>query len=137
MFLGPNIRYLRKKFNLSQEELAEKFGYKSYTTIQKWESNRAEPPAGVLKKMAEIFHVTMDDMYNSDLTDTASQVHHINIEKITKEGTDTVPDDIKLIARSLEEIPQESRDKVLRFINNTIDTFIVAEKADPEDHGDL
>ena len=35
--LPKNIRYLRKKNEWSQEYVAEKLGYKSYTTIQKWE----------------------------------------------------------------------------------------------------
>ena len=44
MKLSKNIRYLCKKMGLSQDDLAKKFGYKSYTTIQKWESGVSEPP---------------------------------------------------------------------------------------------
>ena len=55
--LGDNIRYLRKQHNYSQEEIAEMLGYKSYTTIQKWETGVAEPSISVLHKLAEIFNV--------------------------------------------------------------------------------
>ena len=43
MVLGKNIRYLRKQKDMSQDKLAELLGYKSFTTIQKWESGVAEP----------------------------------------------------------------------------------------------
>lgn len=33
-YFGKNIRYLRKLTNMTQEELADKLGYKSFTTIQ-------------------------------------------------------------------------------------------------------
>ena len=37
MEFKENLRYLRKTNNMSQDELAEKLGYKSFTTVQKWE----------------------------------------------------------------------------------------------------
>lgn len=37
MYFKENLRYLRKKYHITQNDLAEKFGYKSFTTIQKWE----------------------------------------------------------------------------------------------------
>lgn len=41
--LPKNIRYLRRKNEWSQDYIAEKLGYKSYTTIQKWEMGTSEP----------------------------------------------------------------------------------------------
>ncbi len=69
MHLSKNIRYLRKAHNLSQDDLSEKMGYKSYTTIQKWESGVSEPPVGKLRKLAEIFHVSMNELTNVDLSE--------------------------------------------------------------------
>ena len=37
-FIGKNIRYLRKKHEMGQEKLADMTGFKSFTTIQKWEA---------------------------------------------------------------------------------------------------
>jgi len=37
MYLAKNLKYLRLKNGFSQDYLADKLGYKSYTTIQKWE----------------------------------------------------------------------------------------------------
>ncbi len=67
MILAKNIRYLRKEKGYSQEYLAEKLNYKSYTTIQKWEMGVSEPPVKKLKELAEIFHVDIDDLTNEDL----------------------------------------------------------------------
>ena len=68
MGLGDNIRYLRIKNGFSQDYVAEMLGYKSYTTIQKWESGVSEPPVKKLKELATLFHADMNDMANTDLT---------------------------------------------------------------------
>ena len=67
MCLAKNIRYLRKKKGMSQDTLAELLGYKSYTTIQKWETGVSEPPIKQLRKMAELFQADIDDMAKTDL----------------------------------------------------------------------
>ena len=41
-YLAQSIRYLRKKRGISQEELADMFGYKPYMMIQKWETGKEE-----------------------------------------------------------------------------------------------
>lgn len=67
MCLSRNIRYLRKKKEMSQDSLAQYLGYKSYTTIQKWETGVSEPPIKQLRKMAELFQVDIDDMAKIDI----------------------------------------------------------------------
>lgn len=67
MTLSKNIRYLRKKKDWSQDYMAEQLGYKSYTTIQKWEMGTSEPPIKKLKELAKLFNVDMDDLANKDL----------------------------------------------------------------------
>lgn len=67
MAFSSNLRYLRKKYNLSQDELAEKLGYKSFTTIQKWESGVSEPSISVVKQLSAMFNITMDELMNIDL----------------------------------------------------------------------
>lgn len=65
--LPKNIRYLRKRNEWSQDYIAEKLGYKSYTTIQKWEMGTSEPPLKIAQKLADLFNVDIDDLYNIDL----------------------------------------------------------------------
>lgn len=67
MGLGDNIRYLRNKYGYSQDFIANKLGYKSFTTIQKWESGVSEPPIKKLQELSELFNVDMDDMINKDI----------------------------------------------------------------------
>lgn len=69
MAFSNNLRYLRKKFNMSQEDLANKLGYKSFTTIQKWESGVSEPSVSTVKQIAQIFSVSMDAITNDNLSD--------------------------------------------------------------------
>lgn len=68
MVLGKNIRYLRKQKDMSQDRLAELLGYKSFTTIQKWESGVAEPPFKTLVKIADLFRVDVDTLASDDLS---------------------------------------------------------------------
>lgn len=67
MTLSKNIRFLRKNREWSQDFVAEKLGYKSYTTIQKWEMGTSEPPLKKLKELSELFQVDMDDLTNKNL----------------------------------------------------------------------
>ena len=72
MCLGENIRFLRTKKGYSQDDIANKLGYKSFTTIQKWESGVSEPPLKALKKLSEIFNIDMNDLATKKLsTDTS------------------------------------------------------------------
>ena len=67
MSIAQNIRYLRKKQGWGQDTLAEKLDYKSYTTIQKWESGVSEPPLKMVHALAELFHVDINDLVGTDL----------------------------------------------------------------------
>ena len=68
MGLADNIRYLRRKNNMSQDFIAEKLGYKSYTTIQKWETGVSEPSLEKLSELSKIFNIDIDDLVSRDLT---------------------------------------------------------------------
>ncbi len=65
MELGKKIRQLRFKAGLTQEQLAEKLGIGAQS-VSKWENAVAMPDITTLPMLAEIFGVTIDDMF--DLT---------------------------------------------------------------------
>ena len=67
MKLAANIRFLRKSRRMNQAELAEELGYRSFTTIQKWEAGSSEPPVCTLLKLCEFFNVSIDEIVNADL----------------------------------------------------------------------
>ena len=64
MEFKENLRYLRRVNKMSQDELAEKLGYKSFTTVQKWEDGTAFPRVNTLNKMADIFNIDVDHLLN-------------------------------------------------------------------------
>ena len=49
MKFNEHLKQLRKDKGYSQNDLADHFGYKSFTTIQKWEDGTAMPPMKVLQ----------------------------------------------------------------------------------------
>lgn len=74
MKFKENLRFLRRTNNISQDELAEKLGYKSFTTVQKWEDGTSFPKVTNLNKIASMFNVELDDLLNVDLTCDKVQV---------------------------------------------------------------
>ncbi len=63
---GQRIRKLRVQNNLGQKVLADELGYKTYTTISKWESDKSLPPGRELKKLAKFFGVSVDYILGLD-----------------------------------------------------------------------
>lgn len=66
MRLSDNIRRFRRLRDLSQEDIAKKLGYKSFTTIQKWETGMAEPPVGKLYELADILRVNITELLGEE-----------------------------------------------------------------------
>ena len=85
MNLSRNLRYLRRKYDYSQDYIAELLGYKSYTTIQKWESGDSEPSIAKLSRLAELYKVDLDSLMNKDLSvedsDTIPNIYPIEKKK--------------------------------------------------------
>lgn len=75
MSFKENLRYLRKQAHHSQQELARLLNYKSFTTIQKWEDGTSCPPYTVIKKIAEIYHVKVEDIMDQKIASlTTTQI---------------------------------------------------------------
>ena len=65
MELGKKIRQLRFKASLTQEQLADKLGIGAQS-VSKWENGLAMPDITALPLLAEIFGVSIDELF--DLT---------------------------------------------------------------------
>lgn len=65
--LRKNLRYLRRKHGYTQDFIADICGKKSYTTIQKWETNGAEPNVGTVMLLCNLYGITINDMVYVDL----------------------------------------------------------------------
>lgn len=62
-----NLKYLRLKNNMRQEDLARRLG-KDYTTIGKWEKNERTPKLEEVIRIAELFDVSLHDIIIEDFT---------------------------------------------------------------------
>ena len=62
MNLGQFIQNKRKQMYLTQEELAEKMNV-SKSAIAKWETNGGVPDRDNLKKLSEVFAVSVDELH--------------------------------------------------------------------------
>lgn len=68
MEIGNKIMKLRKKNNLSQEELAEKVGV-TRQTISKWELGETSPDIKQAKELSNIFNISLDELVDNDIKD--------------------------------------------------------------------
>ena len=68
MYFAENLRYLRRLNHTSQNELSDFLGYKSFTTVQKWEDGTAVPAYKTIQRIASFFNVEVESFMNEDLS---------------------------------------------------------------------
>lgn len=61
-----NLKFLRKKADLTQEALADKMN-KDYSTIGKWELGQRNPIMADMVRLSDIFNIPMQDLVEKDL----------------------------------------------------------------------
>jgi transcriptional regulator with XRE-family HTH domain len=101
MNLGNRIQELRKKASLSQSELAAKIDI-SYPQMSRYEIKDVQPPADVLKRMADVFGVSIDYIVNGTIEEKANNTLQNNellsqfkeVEQMNEDDRSTI---IKLI----------------------------------------
>jgi transcriptional regulator with XRE-family HTH domain len=88
--LGVRIIDLRKAKAWSQSQLADKVGI-SYAQIGRYETKGSQPPAEVLKKMADALDTTVDFLINGNTEDKAkASLNDAEVIRYFKE-VDTLP----------------------------------------------
>ena len=63
---SKNLRFLRKKGNHNQDEIAVLFS-KRANTIGNWENQKSEPSLTELMKLGEFFKVSVEDLLHTDM----------------------------------------------------------------------
>lgn len=63
--LTENLKQLRKSYNLTQKEIAEKL-HIATTTYQTYEQGACEPNIDILKNLSKFYKVSIDDIVNND-----------------------------------------------------------------------
>ncbi|MBD5507720.1 MAG: helix-turn-helix transcriptional regulator [Lachnospiraceae bacterium] len=67
MSLGQNLQFLRKRDNITQEQLAEALEV-SRQSVSKWESDTSYPEMDKLLQLASLFHCNLDDLVQKDVS---------------------------------------------------------------------
>ncbi|ADY51774.1 helix-turn-helix domain protein [Pseudopedobacter saltans DSM 12145] len=66
--ISDNLKYLRKKKGLTQQQFADVMEIKR-SLVGAYEEDRAEPKYDLLKKIAEYFEISIDDFINEKIND--------------------------------------------------------------------
>ena len=82
MEIANKIQKLRKKVNMSQEELSNKVGV-TRQTISNWENGISAPDIKQAKDLAKVFNVTLNKLVWNDIRDTLIK-KTTNIEKLAE-----------------------------------------------------
>lgn len=83
--LGEKIKSYRESKNMTQNEIANVLGVKS-ATVSKYESGTLEPNIEALKKLSELFEVTIDELLNDK--EDEFDISKINILNMLREQKD-------------------------------------------------
>ena len=83
MEFHEKLQQLRKKHNLTQEQLAEQL-YVSRTAVSKWESGRGYPNLESLKTISKLFSVSIDELLSNDeLLELAETENRTNLRRVS------------------------------------------------------
>jgi len=98
--ISTNLKYLRKKKGLTQQQFADNMEIKR-SLIGAYEEDRAEPKYDLLKKIAEYFDLTIDEFINENINDSWKpkpksqgsnlRVLSISVDKDDNENIELVP----------------------------------------------
>ncbi|WP_262249506.1 LexA family transcriptional regulator [Parapedobacter soli] len=90
--IANNLKYLRKKKRLTQQQFAEEMGIKR-ASVGAYEERRAEPKYELLKKIADFYNLTMDELANDVIDDkwkptARGNAASVRVLSITVDGED-------------------------------------------------
>ena len=117
--IPSNIKYLRKKKGLTQQQFADELGIKR-SLVGAYEEERAEPKYDLLKRIALYFDISVDDFIND----------HINDKWVPKQkGTG---DNLRILTVSVDKDDNENIEMVpmkasAGYLNGYADPEYVAE----------
>lgn len=86
MYFKENVRFLRKCKGKSQNEFADDLGYKSFTTIQKWEDGTSYPSLPVVSQIADYFQVSLEMLVYANLSSMINHVHKVPVLGTVRTG---------------------------------------------------
>lgn len=98
--ISNNLKYLRKKKGLTQQQFADSIGCKR-ASVGAYEEERAEPKYDLLNTIADFYNLSIDELVNEEMSDSwkpkskasASQVRilSVTLDSEDKENIELVP----------------------------------------------
>lgn len=108
ILLGENLKGLRKKKELTQEQLAEILGV-SPQAVSRWESGTTFPDITMLPTIANYFDVSLDDLMGMDNIRDESAVEEIFKEYKINFSKGHVDKNIELLGSALKRYPKNEQ----------------------------
>ena len=120
MILSDKIILLRKKNNLTQEELAEKLGV-SRQSVSKWEMGNSIPDINKIIQLSDVFGVKTDYLLKDDIDDI--EYSDDTVEELETKKTISVEDANDFMS-AYEEYSNDVADSISLFIMSPIAVLI-------------
>lgn len=83
MIIGEQLRKARTDAGMSQEQLAETMAV-SRQTVSNWENSRSYPDIERVMRMAELYHLSLDEMLRGDQQMVQSWMDATNVVKTSR-----------------------------------------------------
>lgn len=126
MTLGQKLKEIRKRFGLSQEQLAEIMNV-SRQAITKWENDGGMPDISNLQELSKVFGITIDYLLDNENTLPALAMRKKLDKNQYKNKLTMYCEVLKEYYPEPYEIYVLSRSKKLNFIENVLDVLIAPE----------
>lgn len=115
MEIGARIKLCREEKELTQQNIADELGLNK-STIQRYEAGTIEKiKQPIIEAIAKLLNV------NSCWLVGTSEEKTVKSDDYSSTQTEKR---LKLLARHLDEIPEENRNKILKNFEDTIDTYL-------------
>ena len=92
---SKNLRYLRKKGNHNQDNIAVLFR-KRANTIGNWENQKSEPSLNELMKLGEFFKISVEDLLHTDM-------ENLSDSSVTNSVVSTISAKVPVTSFSIQE----------------------------------
>jgi len=107
LFIGDNIRRLRRQRNLTQEEVAAHLGI-SFQSVSKWERGDGYPDITMLPALAHYFQTTVDNLLGISEIEKDQQYHTINRAWAENNASGLHRENVTLMRQSLKTFPNDA-----------------------------
>lgn len=98
MKLSDNLKSIRKKHNLSQEQLAEKLGV-SRQAVSKWESDQSYPEMDKVLLICKLFNYNIDELMNESVKEVNEREESkININKCIEDFFEFITKTVNMLS---------------------------------------